>query len=184
MSQTQQPPCQAFSISVSLTTFHPASQTRSEWVSESHSVVSDSLRPHGLYSPRNSPGQNTGVVAFPFSRESSQPWNQTQVFCIAGRFFTSWVTKEALPSQKPVSYSRFPSLPQLLHLINLQVTSILPLTHLSGLLLSHCGYWRQLIPGCYYVLPRHLRMSSNLSASTLVPLPSIFHLAKWYFFFF
>ena len=29
--------------------------------SESHSVVSDSLWPHGLYSPRNSPGQNTGV---------------------------------------------------------------------------------------------------------------------------
>ena len=28
--------------------------------SESHSVVSDSLRPHGLYSPWNSPGQNTG----------------------------------------------------------------------------------------------------------------------------
>ena len=29
--------------------------------SESHSVVSDSLRPHGLYGPRNSPGQNTRV---------------------------------------------------------------------------------------------------------------------------
>ena len=29
--------------------------------SESHSVVSDSLPPHGLYSPWNSPGQNTGV---------------------------------------------------------------------------------------------------------------------------
>ena len=29
--------------------------------SESHSVVSDSLRPHGLYSPQNSPGQNTGA---------------------------------------------------------------------------------------------------------------------------
>ena len=28
---------------------------------ESHSVVSDSLQPHGLYSPPNSPGQNTGV---------------------------------------------------------------------------------------------------------------------------
>ena len=28
---------------------------------ESHSVVSDSLRPHGLYSPWNSPGQNTGM---------------------------------------------------------------------------------------------------------------------------
>ena len=33
------------------------------WRSEvkSHSVVSDSLRPHGLYSPWNSPGQNTRV---------------------------------------------------------------------------------------------------------------------------
>ena len=34
----------------------------SPWlVSESHSVVSASLQPHGLYSPWNSPGQNTGV---------------------------------------------------------------------------------------------------------------------------
>ena len=30
---------------------------------ESCSVVSNSLRPHGLYSPRNSPGQNTGVCS-------------------------------------------------------------------------------------------------------------------------
>ena len=30
-------------------------------LSESCSVVSDSLRPHGLYSPWNSPGQYTGV---------------------------------------------------------------------------------------------------------------------------
>ena len=29
--------------------------------SESRLVISDSLRPHGLYSPWNSPGQNTGV---------------------------------------------------------------------------------------------------------------------------
>ena len=29
--------------------------------SESHSVVSNSLPPHGLYSPWNSPGQSTGV---------------------------------------------------------------------------------------------------------------------------
>ena len=29
--------------------------------SESYSVVAKSLRPHGLYSPWNSPGQNTGV---------------------------------------------------------------------------------------------------------------------------
>ena len=31
-----------------------------EW-SESHSVMSNSLQPHGLYSPWNSPRQNTGV---------------------------------------------------------------------------------------------------------------------------
>ena len=28
---------------------------------ESYSVMSESLQPHGLYSPWNSPGQNTGV---------------------------------------------------------------------------------------------------------------------------
>ena len=96
---------------------------------ESHSVVSDSLQPHGLYSPSNSPGQNSGVgslsllqgifptrgsnsglphcrqilyqlsyegsprilewVAFPFSRGSSLPRDQTQVSCTAGRFSTS-----------------------------------------------------------------------------------------------
>ena len=34
---------------------------RQMYESESRSVVSDSLQPHGLYSPWNSPGQNTGV---------------------------------------------------------------------------------------------------------------------------
>ena len=33
--------------------------------------------------------------AIPFSRGSSQPRNWTQVSCIAGRFFTSWATREA-----------------------------------------------------------------------------------------
>ena len=40
---------------------------------ESCSVMSDSLRPHGLYSPWNSPGQILEWVAFAFSRVSSQP---------------------------------------------------------------------------------------------------------------
>ena len=34
--------------------------------SESHSVVSDSLQPHGLHSPWNSPGQNTGLGSLSF----------------------------------------------------------------------------------------------------------------------
>ena len=39
-------------------------QATSENESESCSVVSDSLWPHGLYSPWNSPGQSTGVGSF------------------------------------------------------------------------------------------------------------------------
>ena len=34
-------------------------------------------------------------VAFSFSRGSSQPRDQTQVSCIAGRLFTSWTPREA-----------------------------------------------------------------------------------------
>ena len=34
-------------------------------------------------------------VAMPSSRRSSQPRDRTQVSCIAGRFFTSWATREA-----------------------------------------------------------------------------------------
>ena len=34
-------------------------------------------------------------VAFPFSRGSSQPRDWSQVSHIAGRFFTSWATREA-----------------------------------------------------------------------------------------
>ena len=34
-------------------------------------------------------------VAFPFSRGSSQVWDQTQVSLIAGGFFTSGATREA-----------------------------------------------------------------------------------------
>ena len=34
-------------------------------------------------------------VAIPFSRGSSQPRDQTQISCIAGRFFTVWAAREA-----------------------------------------------------------------------------------------
>ena len=45
--------------------------------SESHSGVSDSLQPHGLYSPWNSPSQNTGVGSLSLLQEifSTQGWN-------------------------------------------------------------------------------------------------------------
>ena len=44
------------------------SRDQVKW-SESHSVVSDYLWPHGLYSPWNSPGQNIGLGSLSFSPE-------------------------------------------------------------------------------------------------------------------
>ena len=38
-------------------------------------------------------------VAYPFSSGSSRPRNWTGVFCIAGRFFTNWAIREALPTK-------------------------------------------------------------------------------------
>ena len=39
-------------------------------------------------------------VSFPFSRISPQPQDWTQVYCISGRFFTSWTTREAKKTKK------------------------------------------------------------------------------------
>jgi len=47
------------------------------------------LRPHGLYSPWNSSGQNTGVDSL-FLLQGIFP---TQVSYITGGFFTSWATR-------------------------------------------------------------------------------------------
>ena len=44
---------------------------------------------------RHSPEWLLQWVAIPFSRGSSWPWDQTWVFCITGRFFTIWATREA-----------------------------------------------------------------------------------------
>ena len=43
-------------------------------------------------------------VAFPISRRSSHPMDWTQVSHIAGRFFTSWATREANVEKKKSSY--------------------------------------------------------------------------------
>ena len=53
--------------------------------SESHSVVSNSLWPLGLW---NFPGQNTGVGSHSLFQEIF-PRDRTQVSCVAGGFFIS-----------------------------------------------------------------------------------------------
>ena len=83
--------------------------------SESHFVVSDSLRPHGLYNPWNSPGQNTGVGSLSllwgiFPTQGLNPviylgWikkkykNKNKHFFSAQRLFTK--TWSPTPSLKP-----------------------------------------------------------------------------------
>ena len=119
----------------------PLLMAQCQW-SPSRSVISNCVRPRGLYSPWNSAGQNTGVgslsllqgifptqglnsglphcrrilyqlsyrgsprilewVAYPFSSGSSQPRNRTGVSCIAGRFFTSWASREALSTREGI----------------------------------------------------------------------------------
>ena len=57
-------------------------------------------------------------VVISFSRGSSQPRDQTQVSCIAGRFFTIWATREALRFKVYINWG------------TLQQTFKLPLTFL------------------------------------------------------
>ena len=45
--------------------------------SESHSVVSNSLQPQGLYYPWNSPGQNPGVCSFSLLQGIFEPRSLT-----------------------------------------------------------------------------------------------------------
>ena len=77
--------------------------------SVSHSVVSDSLRPHGAcqasLSMEFSRQEYWSGFAMPSSRGSSEPRGWTWVSCIAGKFFTikwisihSWIIKYILRS--------------------------------------------------------------------------------------
>ena len=57
--------------------------------------MSGSLRSHGLYSPWNSPGQNTEVDSLSLLQGIFPTEGLNQVSRIAGRFFTtSWATRE------------------------------------------------------------------------------------------
>ena len=58
-----------------------------ESASAAHSAVSDSLRPHGLYSSWILQARILEWVAVPFSRGTYQPRDRTKVSRIAGEFF-------------------------------------------------------------------------------------------------
>ena len=72
---------------------------------KSHSVMSNSLQPMDCGLPGSSAhgvlqARMLEWVTVPFSRESCQPRDQTQVSRIAGGFSTIWATREALVSSK------------------------------------------------------------------------------------
>ena len=66
----------------------------------SHSIISDSLWLHGDTVHRILQGGILEWVAIPFIKGYPWPRNQTQVSCIAGRFFPRWATREAFESGK------------------------------------------------------------------------------------
>ena len=70
--------------------------------SESHSVVSDSLQPHGLYSTWNSPGQNTGVGSLSLLQGifPSQGSNPGLLHC---RRILYQLSHKGSPSRQPIS---------------------------------------------------------------------------------
>ena len=76
-------------ISSGLCSFYYQSEVK---VIQSHLILCDpkDYRAYGILQARI-----LEWVAFPVSRGSSQPRDQTQVSCIAGGFFTSWDTREA-----------------------------------------------------------------------------------------
>ena len=66
---------------------------RNEWVAQLFPTLCNPMdyTIHGILQARI-----LEWVASPFSRGTSQPRDWTQVFCVAGGFFTSWATREAL----------------------------------------------------------------------------------------
>ena len=55
----------------------------------------DSLRPHGLYNPWNSPGQNTGVGSLSLLQGIFLTQGSNPVLLHCRRFFTHWATRKA-----------------------------------------------------------------------------------------
>ena len=78
---------------------YQGSPNRAQRKKRSHSVVSDSLQPHGLEPTSSSvhgilQARVLEWIAIPFSRGSSLPRDWTQVSCIAGKRFTTWAIRE------------------------------------------------------------------------------------------
>ena len=79
-------------------------------ICESRSVVSNSSKPNGLYSPWNSPGQNTGKGSFFLLQGIVPNQGSNTVSHIAGSFFTRWATKKLISQSVNSVTQSFPTL--------------------------------------------------------------------------
>ena len=106
-----------------------------------------------------SPGKNTGVGCHALLQGSSQPRDQTQVYHIAGGFFTIWASREALISSKLQRLSQGSSF-----LVSYQFSKFLP---------ASCFISRR-----YCLIPQRIRQSSHSQSPYMMPgcdLLSSFH---------
>ena len=107
-------------------------------------------------------------VAFPFSRGSSQPRDRTQVSRIAGRFFTSWATREAhLSYSQPYNFLHHFCVCSLCFFqLSALITCSLVLPRFNLCAVLHCSVMSYL-PWCHKV-PIYIEFSSVvLSCPTL-----------------
>ena len=75
-------------------------------------------------------------VAIPFSRGSSQPRDQTQVSCIAGRHFNLWATREAPSRDHEIKTYRNCYLSHITQLLSVRIMTWKPCQSLKPKLLN------------------------------------------------
>ena len=143
--------------------------SKCKWKSLSHDPLCNPMD-HGLHSPWNSPGRNTGVGSLSLLQGVFPTQGPKPGVPIAGGFFTSWATRKA---QECWSGQPFPSpanLPDLgikLRSPALQVDS-LP-TELSGNTTFHSiflwtyNYWKKKLS-----IKRNIRMRKILEMQTMI----------------
>ena len=136
--------------------------------------MSDSLRPHGLYTVPGIPqARILEGVAVPFSRALSPPRDQAQVSCIAGGFFTNSVWK---PTPNLTHHSPCQSLPctllgvsRLSYILNIFFEHSLQFLDFLKLAIPQRSYAPNVLPD------KRLFPSSSLTTTFLRP-------SKWFSF--
>ena len=113
-------------------------------------------------------------VAMRFSRGSSQPRNQTGVPCIAGRFFTSWATREAPDQATLFAYCNHLKKKKLAAFQSSFMYHYIPIMLYLSLFISAWGCWRRPLRGFNH---NHL-LTLEIGGSLPLPLPWNIHSAQ------